>query len=78
MTVKELIKALGQYPSDMEVGMSHMTCMDSLDIEVSAVDKVRIKEVYFNTNVNEYLLADDDAYDRDVDVENRVVLFASI
>ena len=75
MTVKELIKALGQYPGDLEVGIANKAYGAVLDTVVTAVDKVRLKEVHFEQDVNEYLLATDDAFDADVDVENRVVLF---
>jgi hypothetical protein len=79
MTVKELIKALGMYPGDLEVAIVSDGEVNQrsgvVDIVINDVDKVRLKEVYFESVQDKYFLATDDAFAVDVDVENRVVLF---
>lgn len=79
MTVKELIKALGQYPGDMEVAIAHDGEMNeihgTMDVVMSPVDKVRMKEVYFESVQDTYFLATDWIFDDGVDVENRAVIF---
>lgn len=75
MNVKDLIEKLRDYPGDMEVMIANKVDGVVIEVVVSDVTKARMKEVYFSEDLDEFLLADDNAFDQGVDVNNVVVLF---